>query len=93
MLLTPPSVTEIYDNERIHFRVPNGYGINNIHIDVPQGLEAEGRKRANDLLLIMHPEHEYHFMTKGIEVGIKAHSYAEAISEAKKWIKLIGGSL
>ena len=92
MLLAPPSITEIHENGRIQFSVPDGYN-NHIRVSVPEGLEAEGRAEANVLLNILRGEQEYHFMTGGIEVGIKAHSYAEAVSEAGRWIRIIGQSV
>ena len=96
--ISPPGLTELGIETRViqrdkrQYKIPNGWGINNITVIVPEGME-EGAKRARDLLDMLHQKSFYFFEIGRVEISIKAHSRVEALSEIKRWIKVFGGSL
>jgi len=96
LMLTPPSIQEIRyidreNNHRVQYVVPDGYN-NHIRVDVPEGMEADGRREAEAFLKIIHPDHEYRIMTSGVAVEIRAHNQTGAMGEIKRWFRLIGQS-
>jgi len=91
MLLAPPSITEIHENGRIQFSVPDGYN-NHIRVSVPAGLEDEGRAEANVLLNILRGEHEYVITDGNIEIHLRACSLNDAYGKIRKWLRLFGQS-
>ena len=97
LLLTPPSATEIEKKlepkGHITYILPDGYGINNISLTVEEGQDNEGLVEAQILLDMLKTKAVYFFNIGEIEISIKAHSKQEAISEIKRWMKVIGGSL
>ncbi len=57
MLLTSPGIKEIeLNNNKVQFSIPNGWGIAEIRVIVPSDQIEEGRKRAEDLKMMIHPE-------------------------------------
>jgi len=91
-LLMPPGITEIkHDDNRIEYKVPNGYGINGIRVISTNGNHEDARKEADALLeILMNNEYEYTIMYEGAEVHIKAHTRLEAVNKMKRWYKVIG---
>ena len=86
MLLTPPSIREIEqveNGERIEFRIPNGFGINNIIISVPKGHEENGRREAQALLDELHKTRTYYIWD--MEVTVKQSTPAEEVREIMKF--------
>ena len=95
MLIAPPGVneiTKIETPERVEYRLPNGYGINDILISVPKGMEANGAREAEALLDILHQQ-RYVFMLDDIEVSVKARNRIMAEREVLRWFRIIGESL
>jgi len=91
IMLSPPSIKEIKHNERVEYRLPDGYGINNIRVSVPVGREQEGLDLAEELFRTLQNEQQnYTVQYKGVECTTKAHSRLEAVNKMKHWYEVIG---
>lgn len=63
MLLTPPSISElnqhkiterVLEDGRTEYKLPNGFGFEDIRYIAPIGLESEGQREALELYNILH---------------------------------------
>lgn len=102
MLLMPPSITEIQDTEqkRIEYHIPNGFGINDIIISVPEGKEDEGYLRAEELYSLMHDAHELFYTSyfyypvslpvECIEIKVKKYGFRHEVPMVVKFLKGLG---
>ena len=90
MFLMPPSIQEVQNEDRIEFKIPSGFGIDEIRVIAPHGMEQEGRREAQALFDELHRVHTYYINDGDIEVTVKQSTKAMEIDEVIHFANILG---
>ncbi|HDY90436.1 MAG TPA: hypothetical protein ENH82_20240 [bacterium] len=97
-VLSSPSPVrkKVHEYGTVEYFLPNGFGIDDIRVVVPKGMEKEGFQEAQILLAVLHQksrDQHYSFKIGKVQIDMKATSLLDAYEQIRRWMKVFGGSL